>query len=516
MKKSLYFIVGFAILIASSIVITFYDESLEGKEEISKTTIEPEEYVEITGTPADNYAPKERDQHCGNSDAKSNHYILEFEVPTPCAQPLSIITDSDGNIWFAQTNTGNLAMFDPVSEEFIEYQNEMWSSDRATMMWGIFYTPDDEIWFTDEANDFLWKFSIPEKKYSKFDFPGKKENSFPQKIEFHNDNFLINDFTGNQIVVVSHDDLDNGRKTFSTISVPEGFFTSQASIDSDENIWFVMWKYQKEALLTKTNSVSKEIEQFSLPNNISAPNGVSVGPSGGVWIADTASSSFFKFNPENLQVIEFVTSDPPVWTFGNSSGLIKTPITRPYWNDFDSDGNMWFNQQTGNRLAVFDPVSESLIEYDIPSKNPGWADCGDLTDCGVSQVFGFTIQNEKVWFTEWVENNIGVLDTSITIPVSLDIEQETIQIKQGDQKEIFVKVKPNTNNKIDLVLSGKTNSDLIEIKTKSEPTFISDQVIKIPVTISIDNNAHPGYYKILLGTQMQDVFISSYATIQII
>jgi len=515
-SKSLFFIAGFTLLIVSATLLTMNSELYKTQNDVSKTTTETKEHVEITGTPTDNYSPDEREQHCGNSDAKSNRYIQEFEIPTPCTQPLSIITDSDGKIWFTQTNTGNLAMFDPISEKFTEYQNDKWTLGRTSMMWGIFYTQDDEIWFTDEAYGSLWKFSIPEKTYYKFDVTEKIKKAFLQKIGFYNDYFLINDFTGNQVIVVSHDDLDKDKTSYSSITVPEGFFTSQASVDNDGNIWFVMWKYQKEAILIRTNFITQETEKFSLPISISAPNGVSIGPSGNIWIADTASSSFYRFNPENKQVIEFVTSDPPIWTYGNSSGLIKTPITRPYWNAFDSDGNMWFNQQTANRLAVFDPISESLIEYDIPSKNPKWADCGDLSNCGVSQSFGFTIQNEQVWFTEWVENNIGVLDTSVMIPISLDVEQDEVQIKQGEQKEIFVIVTPHTNQRMDLVLSSNTNSELIKIKTESNPTSISDKILYIPVTISVDEKTHPGYYKILLSTQLPDVSVSSYATIKVV
>ena len=74
-------------------------------------------------------------------------------------------------------------MFDPISEKFTEYQNDKWTSGRTSMLWGILYTQDDEIWFTDEGSDSIWKFAIPEKSYSKFDFPGEKENPFPQKIE---------------------------------------------------------------------------------------------------------------------------------------------------------------------------------------------------------------------------------------------------------------------------------------------------------------------------------------------
>ena len=319
-----------------------------------------------------------------------------------------------------------------------------------------------------------------------------------------------------KFVVLNHEKLDDGLYTNSTLSVPEGFFTSQAVVDDEGNMWFIMWKYQKEMILVKTNSITQKVEQFTLPDSIKAPNGVAIGPLGNIWIADTAGNSFYKFSPDDKKVIEFTTSKPSIFTYGNASGLIKTPITRPYWNAFDSDGNMWFNQQTGNRLAVFNPNSESLIEYDIPSKNPNWSDCGDLTDCGLSQSFGFTFKDDQVWFTEWVENNIGVLDTSVTIPVSLEIENENISIKQGEQKEIFVTVKLQTNQSMDLILFGNSNSESIKVNAKTESTNISEQALRIPVTISVDENAHQGMYKVLLSTQIPDVLVSTYATIKVI
>lgn len=493
-----------------ALTVVIFDES----EVTQKENNEPK--IEITGTPADKYSPDEREQHCGSSNAKTNQYIKEFKIPTPCTQPLSIIADTEGKIWFTQTNTGKIAVFDPESEKFTEYQNDMWSLKDASMMWGIALTEDNEIWFTDDKYGALWRFSISDETYSKFEIKGKTKKSFPQKIGLYNDNFVINDFTGNQIVVLNHKKLDEGKYTNSTLSIPEGFFTSQAVIDDEGNMWFVMWKYQKEIILVKTNSITQEVEQHTLPDSINAPNGVAMGSLGDIWIADTAGNSFYKFNPEDKKVIEFVTSKPSISTFGNASGLIKTPITRPYWNAFDLDGKMWFNQQTGNRLAVFDPNSESLIEYDIPSKNPKWSDCGDLTDCGLSQSFGFTFKNDEVWFTEWAENNIGVLDTSIPIPISLKVEQEEIIIKQGEQQEIFVTVTPQTNQSFDLVLSGNSNSELIKISTKTESTNISENTSQIPVTISVDEDTHQGIYKILLSTQIPDVSVSTYATIKVI
>ena len=82
--------------------------------------------ITITGTPEDNFPDEQRAQFCGSSDAKSTTYVREFSIPTLCTNPLAVVTDYDGNVWFAETNTGKLAKFDPVSETFTEYDNPLW------------------------------------------------------------------------------------------------------------------------------------------------------------------------------------------------------------------------------------------------------------------------------------------------------------------------------------------------------------------------------------------------------
>ncbi|KEQ55852.1 hypothetical protein SCCGRSA3_01938 [Marine Group I thaumarchaeote SCGC RSA3] len=121
-----------------------------------------------------------------------------------------------------------------------------------------------------------------------------------------------------------------------------------------------------------------------------------------------------------------------------------------------------------------------------------------------------------MWFTEWVENNIGVLDTSIPLPIMISVDEDEIKIEQGGQKEIFVTVTPGTNQKSEVILSGNSNSDFITIKTESETVIISDEPLKIPIMVIAGKDAHKGYYKILIGTQFRDVAISSYATIKVV
>ena len=68
-----------------------------------------------------------------NEQAMSNEYVKEYKIPTACTQPLAIIVDHDGLVWFAQTNTGKIAKFDPLTETFTEYDNPVWNKYRKNI-----------------------------------------------------------------------------------------------------------------------------------------------------------------------------------------------------------------------------------------------------------------------------------------------------------------------------------------------------------------------------------------------
>ena len=74
----------------------------------------------------DGYTDEQRPQFCGTNDkAKSTDFVTEYRIPTECSQPLAITTDPSGGVWFAQTNIGSVAKFDPVTKTFTEYTNAL-------------------------------------------------------------------------------------------------------------------------------------------------------------------------------------------------------------------------------------------------------------------------------------------------------------------------------------------------------------------------------------------------------
>jgi len=472
----------------------------------------------ITGTPADNYPDNQRSTFCENGEAKSNNYITEFRVPTSCTQPLGITTDSSGNVWFTEANTGNIAKFDPVTKVFTEYKNQQWQKGDKSMMWGIASTLDGNMWFSDSGHNLIWKFSTANQNYTSFSFPVTQgQQPFPQMLFIEGKTIFVNDFSGRKIASFNSDQQGPAIDYFQIPSPGNYNFTSPTSTDSKGNLWYVVWIYQKGGQLVRYNPNTKNMTEFEIPDGVEAPNGISIASDGKIWLTDTATSLFFTFDPQSKQFTKFTTPPPPFSTYGNVSGLIKTPISRPYWNHFDDKGRLWFNEQTGNSIAVFDPSKEYLVEYLVPSKNPKWSDCGGLADCGVAQVLDFATNDDKVWFTEWVENNIGFLDPAVPLPIQINTDQNNITLQRGQNITITSTVNPNEqlNDTISIVTANTGAPNDIIVSGGGQNTITTSQSKAVPMNISIDNFAVSGTYKVLIGARYGEVTVSKFVTITI-
>ncbi len=497
--------------------------------------ISPSEDTDLTktGTPADNFPDAQRPQFCGSGIARSNTFVKEFSIPTVCTNPLAIVTDYQGNVWFAETNTGNIGKFDPSSESFTEYENPMWPPSGRSMMWGMDYSPDGSLWYTDETFDSVWRFTPDDGKYQRLPYPTEGD-SLPQKLKVDGAQIIVNDFTGNKITFLDPTQSDEELSFLSLPSPMDNSVTGDFAIDDQNNVWYTNWVFQQGGVLVKfdqegyrSNAANtgeeflplfEYIDVLPLPSELLTPNGVTFTDDGKLWLVDTSSSNFFSFNPEDEKFTQFRTSDPPESTYGNYSGIIKTPISRPYWVDANDSGKIVFNEQTANRIAVMDPKSQTLVEYFVPSMNPNWGDCGDMEDCGLAQIFDFTIDGEKIWFTEWVENNIGVVDTSIPLPFDVELESNIVNIKAGESKKISFVVLPKTSSDLsDVSLILNTPSEFLSAVSDSGVPqnfqLDSDAPRPITFTLSASEDALPGEFKILLGANTEDVSISKFLTV---
>jgi len=510
------------------------------------------------------YSDDESLQFCStNEKALSNEYVKEYKIPTACTQPLAITVDPNGIVWFAQTNTGKVAKFDPLTEMFTEYDNPVWKEAEKifvvsaiennvqpkklrSMIWGMDYFPDGSIWFTDEVTDAIWKFSIDEESYDRISYSqiDDGKSSLPQKLIIDGSKIIINDFTGGRLSFLDYAQDKQGLRHYSIPALPLSesgdAVTSDFAIDSNKNIWYTNWIPSGVGVLVKFDYPGYEfqsaegevsqglllqdfVEWYNFPNGLTTPNGVAVGPNQKIWLADTSSSYFFSFDPKTEEFTKYITSVPTIDSYGNASGAINNPVSRPYWIEHH-DGNLIMNEQTANRIGVFNPSSETLVEYTVPSRNPNWADCSEIDVglyCGVAQVFDFVAVGEKIWFTEWVENNIGVVDTSTPLPFSIDINTNQITLEKGQTVKITLKstIAPNsTGSAINAKVNYSTTSTFSDLTIKPELNdfSLSDDPITISVEITASEYALSGTHKVLLGAYTYDVAISQFITVTVV
>jgi len=498
------------------------------------------------------YSSDELPQFCSTNElAGSNEHVKEYKIPTACTQPLAITVDHSGIVWFAQTNTGKVAKFDPLTETFTEYDNSVWENIEKifivsaiennmvpeklrSMMWGMDYFPDGSIWFTDERTDALWKFSIDTESYDRITYSqaGEGKSSLPQKLVIEGSKIIINDFTGGRLSFLDYAQDERGLLHYAIPSVMENAVTSDFAIDSDKNVWYTNWIPSGQGILVKFDNPGYEfqstqgevtqglllqdfIEWYNFPVGLTTPNGVAVGPDQKIWLADTSSNYFFSFDPKTEEFTKYVTSIPTIDSYGNASGFIKNPVSRPYWIEH-SDGNLIMNEHNANRIGVFNPSSETLVEYTVPSRNPNWADCEGIEYCGVAQVFDFAVAGEKIWFTEWVENNIGVVDTSIPLPFSVDTDKEEITLEKGQTAQIMLKITNRSSKAIDASVNSSSTSTFSDIIITHENNFSLSDKTTISVEIMVSEHALSGTHKILLGAYTDDIAVSQFITVTIV
>ena len=564
-KGIIFFAVVAGIMLSSGVTIAinpgqwFGNSSLE--DDFKIPTTEEFDAIDLDALEL-GYSGDESLQFCSaNEEPKSNQYVKEYKIPTACTQPLAITVDHNGMVWFAQTNTGKVAKFDPLTETFTEYDNPVWNQAEKmfvisaiennmeptklrSMMWGIDYFPDGSIWFTDEATDAIWKFSIDTESYDRISYSNIDEgkSSLPQKLVIEGSKIIINDFTGGRLSFLDYAQTNQGLRHYSIPSVMEDAVTSDFAIDSDKNVWYTNWVPGGLGVLVKFDYPGYEfevtrgevtqglllqdfIEWYNFPIGLTTPNGVAVGHDQKIWIADTSSSYFFSFDPKTEEFTKYVTSIPTIDSYGNASGVIKNPASRPYWIEY-SEGDIIMNQHSANRIGVFHPSIETLVEYSIPSKNPNWADCEGIDNCGIAQVFGFASDGEKIWFTEWVENNIGFVDTSIPLPFSVDINihrlsSSILPLEKGQTAEVTLKVTTTSGwngMPIDASVNYSSTSTFSDIIIEPELNNFSpsDTPTTISIQISASEHALSGTHKVLLGAYTDDIAVSQFITVTIV
>jgi virginiamycin B lyase len=437
---------------------------------------------------------KFENQFCGNNaNPNSNQYVSEYVLPSRCEMPLGIDVDNNASkVWYISTKNGVLGSYNIKENRFDqEHTIPIWKSRQnpidSSQVWTVKVDRQNNIWFTDEKQNSIWRYNNLLKTFEFFNIPGISESfgtTYPVSLDFDSSgNIYFVGIRSTSLWFGNITEMKNGTSDgISQIPIPlQGFagidrdLISTGSLVVDENnnsVWLSMLAFARKGLIFKYDINSKTFDVFNLPPDLRSPVGITLennNNNSDLWVTDHGTSIFYKLNYSDRKITKFVTSQASPRIFGSNgtseelgASAPSAAYTLPYWINKGSNGSIWFNEHTGNKIAVFNPVNMTLIEYWIPTQNALFGQCQptNAKNCGIANLLQFSVgNNNEVWFSEWSENKIGRVDSDKELPFSISSSEKEITIAKGKSAEIKLNLKTTSSStssdqRIKMIKSG--------------------------------------------------------------
>ncbi len=311
--------------------------------------------------------------------------ITEFNIPTANSKPGLIVTGSDGNLWFTETNTNKIGRI-TTGGQITEFSTGLTANAGPA---GIVAGPDGNLWFTEN--------------------------------------------TVGKIGVIT----TSG--TITEYALPAGSNSQPLDITlgHDGNLWFVEQNANNIGMITTSGTVT----EYTIPTSGSQPLSIRVGGNGVLWFAEAAGNKIGMItyagaiteyaNPDSSASLRFVAEggDGNIYFTEANVDMVGSIIATnggsnllgTYNGEFSPptnngpglgyigqgpDGGVWFIENKANNIGRISLASTGsgtpiITEYPIPTANS--------TPTAVASG-----PDGNLWFTQQGSNQIGKLVPPVT------------------------------------------------------------------------------------------------------
>jgi streptogramin lyase len=222
--------------------------------------------------------------------------------------------------------------------------------------------------------------------------------------------------------------------------------------------------------------------------------------SGGVWVAQHATSNLAFYNMSSHEWSQFPTSP-----------VNYEETTLPYFVAANGS-TVWFNEHYANRLAKIDTARGLLTEYslsDPPASN--------ITSIG--NALTFALGKDKVWFTELTANQVGYLDASYQPNFTISPPNiSNIKLKPGESVNVTFTINGQSAKPLTIQFADTENytsrpQKIVMNATQTEIRSLTSQDVFV-VTITTDKTLQPGNYTLLVTVTDQLTYQGTYIKLQ--
>jgi streptogramin lyase len=433
-----------------------------------------------------------------NSTHIDTPYIKEYSMPNG-TWPNGILVDKNGIVWTVGTKSHTLLSFDPNQGRVIaSYPIPQESQKKATrtnsvqngvsMAWAVVQDKNGSIWFSqaDSPNP-LWRFDPSTKKFESIRMVSAAP--YQMRIDQNTGNIWFTTFTDNKLGVIQK--IEKNQSSGNENENSSQYKVSEFSLGNES---FPSGLYLKGDSVWVTQSLSNKLVQFKV---ITGANGKVVNVVKTLEIpSPTSSNNQILFDSpydvvvlgNNLWVTEHDANFITAYNMGSKSATkfadSSNPhqyVTLPFWLREGVGGGLWFNEHYGNRMAFFNTTGLTLIEYEIPTRDPNLGYISNALNFAVDPT-----NNKNVWFSEYNHDKIGLVKSSVSIPFNIHSSVKKVVLskmivdKREQQKNATATVinfeisKNSDNNKRSSEVSPLSNNnndhEIVFFKTSSSMT----------------------------------------------
>lgn len=370
-------------------------------------------------------------------------YVREYSLPHG-TWPNAILVGRNGMVWTAGSISHTLISFDPKQEQIkSSYQikdanaieNDV-SKQVSLMSWTMVEDNDGMIWFSQFGPEPLWRFDPNTAKFNVFHSISKAP--FQMKVDQETGDIWFTTLLGNTLGVIEKIEDKSGTgpeykiTEFSTgnDTYPSGLFLEK------DGVWITEIsknKLEKFTISYNGGLVTNAVKMLEVPSGdkilLSSPTDILDSGNSTIWLTEHGGSFITKYLVDSQNMKRFPTSQ-----------IQYHATTLPFWIKGKKDyGGFWLNEHTGNRIAFFNTTENSLTEYEIPTRP---------SDGYVVYPLNIAIDpndSNKIWFSEWNVDKIGMIDRSIPIPFNIHTPVDKVVLSKGQQATIDVEIAKNLN-----------------------------------------------------------------------
>jgi virginiamycin B lyase len=285
--------------------------------------------------------------------AAARYIAVDFAIPNPDAALHDITVDPQGVAWVNELNAYKLGRFDPKTYEFTEINPP--PGPRKLGILNHMGPP------ARGAGDTIWVAEIgANRRWLQFDTKYQEFTTYPAPAEFKGQmtgNFMRADPNGKMVWSTAGTrivGLNIETKQFVAYDIPHWVETKQnpgaygIDVAGDGRVWFVEREANK---IGRLDPATGKIDEFRTPGT-DVPRRMGTDWDGNLWIGFHETGKLVKVDQKTGQMTYY---QPPTENNGANHAVADS-----------KHKVIWVTLQTADRIARFDPKTETWTEFSLP------------------------------------------------------------------------------------------------------------------------------------------------------